>query len=128
MKVLLDTHAFLWALMEPEKLSARVRRLLDDETTEVVVSAVSAWETSTKFRLGKLPGAKRVVMDYQAALHGLQAISLEVTSEHALKAGSWEVAHRDPFDRMLAAQSQLERLALVSCDPAMKQFDTEVIW
>lgn len=128
MKILLDTHAFLWALIEPDKLSSKTRRLLEDDLTEVMVSAASAWEIATKFRLGKLPGAKRVVAGYEEALHGLQATQLAMTSDHALKAGSWKVQHRDPFDRMLAAQSELGKLALISCDPAMKQFGIEVIW
>lgn len=79
-------------------------------------------------RLGKLPGVKRVLADYAGALQGLQATRLPVTSEHALKAGLWSVPHRDPFDRMLAARSALEKLPLVSCDPAMAQFGVEVIW
>lgn len=128
MRVLLDTHAFLWALIEPARLSPKIRRLLEDETTEVVISAATAWEIATKSRLGKLSGAKRVIADYPAALHGLQATQLSMTSEHALKAGSWGVVHRDPYDRMLAAQSELEKLALVSCDAAIKQFGIEVIW
>ena len=128
MKILLDTHAFLWALIEPDKLSPRARRLLEDDTTDVMVSAASAWEIATKYRLGKLAGAKRVVANYEEALHGLQVTQLAMTSDHALKAGSWKVEHRDPFDRMLAAQSKLEKLALISCDLAMQQFDIEVIW
>lgn len=128
MNVLLDTHAFLWALIEPDKLSRKARRLLEDDSTDVVVSAASAWEIATKYRLGKLPGAKRVVADYAGALHGLLATQLAMTGEHALRAGSWKIAHRDPFDRMLAAQADLEKLALVSCDPAMQSFGVEVIW
>ena len=128
MKILLDTHAFLWALIEPGQLSSRALSLLEDDSTEIMVSAASAWEIATKFRLGKLPGAKRVVADYPAALHGLGAMQLSITTEHALKAGMWPADHRDPFDRMLAAQSEREELPLVSCDPAMEQFDIEVIW
>ena len=128
MKVLLDTHAFLWALVEPNKLSPTTRRLLEDDTTDVVVSAATAWEIATKFRLGKLPGAKRVAADYAGALQGLQAAELAMTTAHALRAGAYPQPHRDPFDRMLAAQSQLEKLALVSCDPVMNQFGVEVIW
>ena len=128
MKVLLDTHAFLWALIEPSKLSPKIRRLLEDDGNDVVVSAASTWEITTKFRLGKLPGAKHVVTDYRQALQGLQALQLAITSEHALKAGSWKVAYRDPFDRVLAAQSELEKLPLISCDPEMNQFGIQVIW
>lgn len=128
MKVLLDTHVFLWALIDPDKLSSAARKVLANDATQVLVSAASAWEIATKFRLGKLTGAKQIVVDYAAAMQGLQATHLPVTSEHALKAGSWKLAHRDPFDRMLAAQSALERLALISADAAMEQFDIEVIW
>ena len=128
MKVLLDTHAFLWALIEPSKLSPKTRRLLEDDRTDVGVSAASTWEIATKFRLGKLPGAKHVVTEYRQALQGLQASQLAITREHALKAGSWNVAHRDPFDRVLAAQSELDQLPMISCDPAMNQFGIHVIW
>lgn len=127
-KVLLDTHAFLWALIEPVKLSPKVRRLLEDGGTDVVVSAASAWEIATKFRLGKLSGSEQVVADYPGALRGLCATQMAITSEHALKAGLWDVVHRDPFDRMLAAQSVLEDLPLISCDAAMQQFAIEVVW
>ena len=128
MRILLDTHAFLWALIEPGQLSSRALGLLEDDSTEIMVSAASAWEIATKFSLGELSGAKRVVADYPAALHGLGAMQLSITTEHALKAGMWPADHRDPFDRMLAAQSDWEKLPLVSCDPAMEQFDIEVIW
>ncbi|MDT0636245.1 type II toxin-antitoxin system VapC family toxin, partial [Spectribacter hydrogenoxidans] len=73
MTLLLDTHIFLWALMEPAKLPARVRALLESADTKLLVSAVSAWEIATKYRLGKLPGARPVVADYAGAMHGLQA-------------------------------------------------------
>lgn len=128
MNILLDTHAFLWALMEPTRLSPTARQWLEDDATDIVISAASAWEIATKFRLGKLPGAKAVVDDYRAAINGLQARQLGITCEHALRAGLWEAAHRDPFDRMLAAQSALENLPLMSCDPAMQQFAIEVVW
>lgn len=128
MKVLLDTHAFLWALVDPGKLSSKARQMLEDETTDVVASAISACEIATKLRLGKLPGAQRVVSDYTGALQGLQATELVLTSAHALRAGAYPQLHRDPFDRMLAAQSALEKVALVSCNPLMSQFDIEVIW
>lgn len=128
MKILLDTHAFLWALVEPNKLSPKTRQLFEEDSTDVFVSAASAWEIATKIRLGKLSDVKGVVADYAEALHGLQAMQLDTTSDHARKAESWKVEHRDPSDRMLAAQSALEKLALVSCDPAMKQFGIQVIW
>lgn len=76
----------------------------------------------------RLPGAKAVVTDYAAAIRGLKAQELDIKHGHALLAGSFPQAHRDPFDRMLAAQAQIESLILASCDQAMKQFDVEVIW
>lgn len=127
-KVLLDTHAFLWALAEPDKLSTQARALLSDEDTDVLVSSASAWEIATKYRLGKLPGATAIVTDYAAAMRGLKARDLPITRQHALLAGSYEQAHRDPFDRMLAAQAHSEGLPLLSGDPALRQFDVELVW
>lgn len=128
MKVLLDTHAFLWAVMEPRLLSAKIRRLLENPATGTVVSAASAWEIATKFRLGKLPGAAAVVADYPAALRGMQAQPLVIRDNHALLAGSLRQAHRDPFDRLLVAQAEIEGLVLVSKDRTLRQFGVELLW
>ncbi len=128
MKLLLDTHVFLWAVMEPRLLSAKIRRLLEDPTTGIVVSAASAWEIATKFRLGKLPGAAAVVADYAAAIRGMQAQRLAIRDNHALRAGSLRQAHRDPFDRLLVAQAEIEELVLVSKDRALRQFGVTLLW
>jgi len=127
-KVLLDTHAFLWALMEPRLLSAKVRRLLEDSSTHVVVSTASAWEIAIKFRHGKLPGAAAVVADYDAAIHGLQAQSLAIRDRHALLAGQLPHDHRDPFDRLLVAQAEIEGLTLVSRDRFLRQLGVKPLW
>jgi len=127
-RLLLDTHAFLWAVLDPRCLSARVRLLLAEPATEVVVSTASAWEIATKFRLGKLPGANAVVTDYAAAINGLQARSLAIRDSHALRAGSFPQPHTDPFDRMLVAQAEIEGLTLVSKDRALRQFDIDLLW
>lgn len=128
MTLLLDTHAFLWAVMEPRLLSAKVRRLLEDPTTGTVVSTASAWEIATKFRLGKLPGAAAIVADYRAAINGLQARPLAIQDNHALLAGSLSHDHRDPFDRLLVAQAEIEGLTLVSKDRALRQLGVELLW
>ncbi len=128
MKLLLDTHVFLWAVMEPRLLSAKIRRLLEDPATGIVVSAASAWEIATKFRLGKLPGAAAVVADYAAAIRGMQAQRLAIRDNHALRAGSLRQAHRDPFDRLLVAQAEIEELVLVSKDRALRQFGVTLLW
>ena len=128
MRILLDTHAFLWAVLEPGKLTQKTRELLEDTQTDISISAASAWEIATKFRLGKMPGAANVVTNYPAAIRGLLASELAVTSAHALKAGAYPHEHRDPFDRMLAAQSEIEGLPIVSCDPALEQFGVNLLW
>jgi PIN domain nuclease of toxin-antitoxin system len=126
--VLLDTHVVLWALMEPARLSTPVRTVLSDRTTNVLVSAASAWEIATKHRLGKLPEADEVVGGFADHLRTFGADELAITSSHALAAGRFDIAHRDPFDRMLAAQSMITGVALVTSDPAFGQFPCGTFW
>ncbi|MHB8370422.1 MAG: type II toxin-antitoxin system VapC family toxin [Leptospirales bacterium] len=126
--LLLDTHVFLWAVLEPEKLSPRSLELLEDPDNTLLVSVVSAWEISTKFRLGRLDGAKNIVRHYQQALSGLGARSLAITDAHALRAGSWPMDHKDPFDRMLAAQAHLESVPIVSVDSTLEKFGSVRLW
>ena len=114
---LLDTHALLWALTAPDRLGATARRLIEDPTTELLVSAASAWEVAAKHRLGKLPRADVLVRGYAAHLSRLGARSADVTAEHALLAGGLEWDHRDPFDRILAAQCMLQGVGLITRDP-----------
>ncbi len=128
MRLLLDTHTFLWAVADPGQLPAPVRALLEDSDNELLVSAASAWEIATKHRLGKLDGAALLVDNYAQAITGLAATELAVTSAHALKAGSYPQPHRDPFDRMLAAQAEIEGVPLLSRDPALHAFGVEVLW
>jgi len=122
LSVLLDTHVLLWAVARPERLSPSARTLLEDPQTGVLVSAASAWEITTKYRLGKLPGAERIVMGYTTHLITLRARELPIVSAHALAAGLFAVDHRDPFDRLLAAQAITEGMPLVTADPMMALF------
>ncbi|MHB8255256.1 MAG: type II toxin-antitoxin system VapC family toxin [Acidiferrobacter sp.] len=126
--LLLDTHVLLWALMEPKKLSDSVRKWLENPQNNLLVSTASAWEISTKFRIGKLPHARVLIQRYGQTLARLGAQSLPITDAHALKAGSWPMAHRDPFDRMLAAQAHLEDILLVSADTALDLFGVNRQW
>jgi PIN domain nuclease of toxin-antitoxin system len=128
MKLLLDTHALLWAVMQPDKLSKKVRRLLESPDTELVVSAASAWEIATKYRLGRLPDAKPILADFDDVLRRLDARTLAISHSHALRSGSYPNGHADPFDRMLAAQSEMEKIPLVSRDAALRQFRIELVW
>jgi PIN domain nuclease of toxin-antitoxin system len=117
-RLLLDTHALLWALAEPHRLSNRASGLIRSPDSEIFVSAVSAWEVATKYRLGKLPGAGAIVEAYHAHLNTLRANELPISAAHALRAGTLVSQHRDPFDRMLAAQAMLEGLPLLTSDAA----------
>lgn len=126
--LLLDTHALLWWLTDDTRLSSAVREVVADRTQDVHVSAASAWEIATKARLGKLDRVPDASERYGelAARNGFT--HLPIDHRHALRAGSWQVEHRDPFDRILAAQSSIESLDLVTCDPAFEEFEISTIW
>ena len=128
MRLLLDTHAFLWWLDGSARLPKRARALIADDANVVFVSAASAWEIATKARLGKLPGA----LDVAAELAGIVTVQaftpLDITILHAQRAGRLPGEHRDPFDRMLAAQAQIEDLPIVSNDGAFASFGVDRIW
>jgi len=128
MSFLLDTHALLWALMEPEKLSLKALEAIQNPDSHLFVSSASAWELSIKHALGKLEGAEAVLEDFSGHLERLQAEVLTITLPHALKAGALPRHHRDPFDRMLIAQTGLERLTLISSDEAFDRYDVRVLW
>jgi PIN domain nuclease of toxin-antitoxin system len=122
-RLLLDTHVLLWAVLEPGKLPPGLLQLLEDPACRLLVSAASAWEIATKWRIGKLPGAAQVVSNYGRALDGLGASELPISSKDALQAGLWTVEHRDPFDRLLAAQARLLDLELASTDAVFARFE-----
>jgi PIN domain nuclease of toxin-antitoxin system len=117
--LLLDTHALLWALTAPDLLSRAARDALEDRAQLLWVSAATAWKVATQHRLGKLPEADGLVSGLPRHIRRLGASELPVTVEHALLAGALRWEHRDPFDRMLAAQCMVESLVLVSGDTAM---------
>ncbi|MBS0415495.1 MAG: type II toxin-antitoxin system VapC family toxin [Proteobacteria bacterium] len=128
MKLLLDTHVLLWWWLDSPQLPASARALMADEANPVFVSAASAWEIATKHRLGKLPGAEAVLPRFHELIRADGFQHLPITWAHAVRAGGYELAHRDPFDRMLAAQAEWEQLTLLTRDPAFALFDTPVAW
>lgn len=128
MRLLLDTHALLWWLDGDRRLSVKARRAIASESNSILVSAASAWEITTKARLGKLPGALEVAADVAASVAGQGFVPLDITLLHAQRAGNLSAGHRDPFDRMLVAQSQIEDVALVTDDEAFDAFDVHRFW
>jgi PIN domain nuclease of toxin-antitoxin system len=127
-KLLLDTHVFVWAAGDQERLSGPARAAIEDGRNETLVSAASAWEIATKHRLGRLPGGGRIVDGWGATLERLRASDLAVNSAHGLLAGGFTANHGDPFDRMLAAQAIIEGAQLVTTDRAMATFGAELLW
>lgn len=128
MRCLLDTHTLLWWLFDDPRLSQTVRGILTDPSNAALVSSASAWEIATKHRLGKLDSAAPLVQDMAGWIARAGFVELPVTIAHAQRAGSWPQQHRDPFDRMLAAQSVIEELPVLSRDRALAQFGVLPVW
>lgn len=115
-EVLLDTNAVLWLVAGPGRLATEVHdRLLRDET-RLLVSAASAWEVVTKTRSGRLPGGDALVATWAEVVAGLRAEHVAIEPADALLAGSLDWAHRDPFNRMLVAQTRRRHLTLATSD------------
>lgn len=128
-RFLLDTHTLLWALAEPEKLSPQVHSILKDPANLPQVSTVSLFEIATKVRIGKLSCPVSLLENWEFTLARLGASLLPLLGAEAVRAGRWQVEHRDPFDRLLAAQAYENNLCLLSRDQAFSQFkDLNVMW
>jgi PIN domain nuclease of toxin-antitoxin system len=126
MRWLLDTHVWLWLQVSPERLSGDTLALLGDVENEILLSSASCWEIAIKHGLGKiaLPAAPSVYVPSRMAQSG--TLPLPVLPAHALRVAELPPHHRDPFDRLLIAQAQHERLPLVSADPALRPYDVEL--
>jgi PIN domain nuclease of toxin-antitoxin system len=128
MPILLDTHALLWWMIGDPRLSPKARAAVGAQDAEVLVSAASAWELAMKVRLGKLPDAARLTHRLAESLTEQNFRPLPITIEHGRLGGLLPGQHRDPFDRVLAAQALLEDLPLVSNDPAFREFGVKLLW
>ena len=128
MRLLLDTHAFLWWLIDSPRLSEPARQAIATETNEVFISAATAWEIATKHRLGRLPGVEPVALDIAGTIASQSFEQLPITVADAARAGALPGPHRDPFDRMLVAQALSGNLALVSIDSVMDQYSVQRLW
>ncbi|WNM29764.1 type II toxin-antitoxin system VapC family toxin [Streptomyces sp. Li-HN-5-11] len=122
MRLLLDTHVVLWWLGDSAELSGGIKDLLDTEPA-VYVSAVSPWEIAIKQSLGKLEGPQ----DLAERVRDSQFTGLPVTAGHGVRAGRLPAHHRDPFDRILVAQAQIEGMTLVTRDKWIPQYDVPVM-
>ena len=128
MRVLLDTHAFLWWVIDNPQLSIRAREVIGDGKNEVYLSAASGWEIAIKARLGRLQLNKEPeqFVAEQIAKNAFQ--SLPILMSHALREYKLPDHHQDPFGRLLVAQGQLERLSILTSDAFIAMYDVEVIW
>lgn len=128
MKALLDTHAFLWWISDDPRLSAPIRELVGNGESKLFLSAASGWEIAIKMRLGRLEvhGDPEQFILEQLALNDIAVLPVSIS--HALRTVALPGHHRDPFDRMLVAQSQIERLPIVTADPLIARYAVEVIW
>lgn len=122
MNVLLDTHVLLWLAADDPRAGDRVRDELR-AAPDRFVSAASAYEIATKTCVGKLPGGQSVLDGWARLLRNLQALELPLTVAHMTRAGVLDWQHRDPFDRMLVAQAQLDGLTVVTDDAAIRAFE-----
>ena len=128
MKVLLDTCSILWATLSPSALSPLGRQIIADPANVILVSAASAWEIATKVRIGKLPGAEKLERDYIQVMEDAGYTLLSIDIGATLRAGRLVAEHRDPFDRMLAAQALALDIPILSPDAQLDQFVVRRIW
>ena len=128
MKLLLDIHAFLWWLAGNRRLSPAARRAVEDTSNDVVVSAATAWEITTKHRVGKLSEAEAVALDVTGSIASQGFDELAITVEDAERAGRLPDTHRDPFDRMLIAQALAHNLTVVSVDAVFDGYGVSRLW
>lgn len=128
MKVLLDTCTLLWATLSPSALSVTARKTIADEENEVIVSAASAWEIATKVRLGRLPGAEKLERQFVEVMAAAGYSLRDIDAAAALRAGRLPGDHRDPFDRMLAAQAIALDIPVLSPDGQLDGFGMRRVW
>ncbi|MEZ2237231.1 type II toxin-antitoxin system VapC family toxin [Microcoleus sp.] len=129
MKLLLDTQCFLWWFAQPERLNEEAIAQIADETNELWFSVASIWEMGIKVAIGKLPLPEPIDTYISSRMIQLDLRSLEIKAPHALRAAALPLHHRDPFDRMLIAQAQIEEMTLVSADSMFKQYsDITILW
>jgi len=127
-RLLVDTHAVFWATMERAYLSRAAREAVESEENDVFVSVASAWEIAIKVGLGKWPEARDLLFDFERHMDDAGFDLLPITVAHARAAGLMGATHRDPFDRILAAQATIDGLVPVTADPKLATLGAACIW
>lgn len=125
---LLDTHALIWATTDPDKLGVQARQVLQDKSVPIFASAVSAMEIATKYRLGKLDEGEPWAQDFLGEIEKDQYAELSLTAAHGQLGGNLPFAHKDPFDRLLIAQAQIEQLTLISNETLFDSMAVIRLW
>ena len=122
MRALLDTHALLWWLSDDPELTRTARRDIAETSNILIVSAASAWEIATKVRLGRLPTAADLVSNFSEQIEREGFQLMPISAAHAIRAGLLPGPHKDPFDRMLIAQSQAENISIISNEAIFESY------
>ena len=127
MRAILDTHVFLWWNMDDSRLSGSIREIISDGRNELLLSAASAWEIAIKAGRGRLtlPALPQEYVADRLVLHGFRP--LPISLGHALHVYNLPDHHRDPFDRLLVAQAQLEEIPILTADPVIARYDVKTI-
>ena len=128
LRLLLDTHALIWWLAGDDSLGKDAKSAVADEANTVFVSAASAMEVATKYRIGKLPSAALLAQDFENVIASQGFTKLPISIHHARLAGEMPIPHKDPFDRLLIAQAQAEDMVLVSNEALFDGFGVRRIW
>lgn len=127
MRILLDTQVWLWMQVAPERFRPQSRQLLEDAGNALLLSAASSWEIAVKFALGRLPLPQSPETYVPERMRTSGVTPLAVAHSHALRVGHLEQHHRDPFDRLLVAQAQVENLALMTADSVFGRYDVATV-
>lgn len=128
MKLLLDTQCFLWWFTEPERINSEAIEQIVSEDNELFFSVASAWEIAIKVGIGKLPVSEPVDTYLASRMRLLGAKYLDIVFPHACKVATLPLLHRDPFDRILVSQAQIEKMILVTADEILTQYSVDVLW
>lgn len=124
----MDTHTFLWWIIDNPQISSRVRDIMSNSLNELFLSAASCWEIAIKAKIGriKLPGRPQIFVSQQMALNTIQGLPIQIS--HALHVFNLPHHHKDPFDRIIIAQAQLEKLPILTSDAMISKYKVKIIW